>query len=291
MNFAGPFMGTTFLVVVDACSKWPEVFSMTSTTAAQTVMVLRELFARTGVPEQLVSDNGPQFISEEFQIFLRNNGIKHVTSAPYHPATNGLAERFVQSLKNALRAMIHEKLTLNQKLHNFLFAYRNATHVTTNRIPAMLFLGRPLRSRLDLLKPNLRRTVHDRQMKQSQVGGKTRELEVGESVLARNYRGDHKWTAAKVKERTGPLSYTVEIAPDTTWRRHIDQLRRSNVPLGSGSVSVPFTTTDTVTSESDTMTPQGGTVSSSEAPQTPIPTCEEKRYPTRVRKPPTRLNL
>ncbi len=171
VDFAGPFMGTTFLVVVDACSKWPEVFSMTSTTAAQTVMVLRELFTRTGVPEQLVSDNGPQFISEEFQIFLRNNGIKHVTSAPYHPATNGLAERFVQSLKNALHAMTHEKLTLSQKLHNFLFAYRNATHVTT---PAMLFLGRPLRSRLDLLKPNLRRTVHDRQMKQSQGVGKTR---------------------------------------------------------------------------------------------------------------------
>ncbi len=210
VDFAGPFMGTTFLVVVDVCSKCPEVFSMTSTTAAQTVMVLRELFARTGVPEQLGSDNGPQFISEEFQIFLRNNGIKHVNSAPYHPATNGLAERFVQSLKNALRAMIHEKLTLNQKLHNFLFAYQNATHVTTNRTPAMLFLGRPLRSRLDLLKPNLRRTVHDRQMKQSQGGGKTRELEVGESVLARNYRGDHKWTPVKVKERTGPLSYTVE---------------------------------------------------------------------------------
>ncbi len=110
-------------------------------------------------------------------------------------------------------------------------------------------------------------------------------------MLARNYRGDHKWTPAKVKERTGPLSYTVEIAPDTTWRRHIDQLRRSNVPLVSGPVSVPFTTTDTVTSESDTTTPQGGTVSPSEAPHTPISTCEEKRYPTRVRKPPTCLNL
>lgn len=56
-------------------------------------------------------------------------------------------------------------------------------------------------------------------------------------------------------------------------------------------MSVPFTTTDTVTSEIDTTTPQGGTVSPSEAPQTPIPTSEEKRYPTRVQKPPTRLDL
>lgn len=132
VDFAGPLMGTTFLVVVDACSKWPEVFSMTSTTATHTVFVLNELFARIGVPKLLVSDNGPQFISEEFQIFLRSNGIKYVTSAPYHPATNSLAERFVQSLKNVLWAMPHDKLTLSQKLHNFLFAYRNATHVTTN---------------------------------------------------------------------------------------------------------------------------------------------------------------
>ncbi len=158
---------------------WSEVFSMTSTTASQTVTVQRELFARTGVPEQLVSDNGPQFISAEFQIFLKNNRIKHVTSAPYHPASNGLAERYVQISKNALRAITNEKITLNQKLQNFLFAYRNAAHATTNRTPAMMFLGRPLRSRLDLLKPNLKRTVQEKPLKQSQGGGKTRELSWG----------------------------------------------------------------------------------------------------------------
>ncbi|XP_057202332.1 uncharacterized protein K02A2.6 [Triplophysa rosa] len=130
VDFAGPFKGHTFLVVVDACSKWPEVFNMTTTTASQTIAVLRDLFARTGVPEQLVSDNVPQFVAEEFQMFLRNNGVRHVTSAPYHPATNGLAERFVQSLKNALRAMTNERITLSQKLHNFLFAYRNAKHTS-----------------------------------------------------------------------------------------------------------------------------------------------------------------
>lgn len=93
------------------------------------------------------------------------------------------------------------------------------------------------------------------------------------------------------KERTGPLSYTVEIAPDTIWRRHIDQLRRSNVPLESVPASVPFTTTDTASSGSDTTTLQDGPVSSSEVPQAPIPNGEEKRYPTRVRKPPNRLDL
>ncbi|XP_029115138.1 uncharacterized protein K02A2.6-like [Scleropages formosus] len=291
VDFAGPFMGTTFLVVVDACSKWPEVFSMSSTTATQTITVLRELFARTGVPEQLVSDNGPQFVSEEFQIFLKNNGIRHVTSAPYHPATNGLVERFVQSLKNALRAMVGDKIMLTHKLQRFLFAYRNATHATTNRTPAMLFLGRPLRSRLDLLRPNVKRVVQDNQLRQVQRDGPVRELEIGESVLARDYRGDHKWMPAKVKERTGPLSYTVEIGPDTTWRRHIDQLRKADISWEGVPGNVPSTSTVAPSDGSDTTTPQDAAMSSQEVPQTPIPTCEERRYPTCTWKPPDRLTL
>lgn len=88
---------------------------MTSTTTSQTVTALRELFERTGGPEQLVSNNGPQFVSAEFKVFIKNNGIKHVTSAPYHPATNGLAKRFVESIKNAHRAMTNENITLNKK--------------------------------------------------------------------------------------------------------------------------------------------------------------------------------
>ena len=76
-----------FLVVVDAHSKWPEVILVSSTTSSLTIEVLRDLFARFGIPEQIVSDNGAQFVSEEFQAFIRSNGISHITSAPYHPAT------------------------------------------------------------------------------------------------------------------------------------------------------------------------------------------------------------
>ena len=62
VDFAGP----TYLIAVDAHSKWPEVQEMKSTTAAKTIEVLRHLFARFGLPKQLVSDNGPQFVAEEF---------------------------------------------------------------------------------------------------------------------------------------------------------------------------------------------------------------------------------
>ena len=70
MDFAGPFQNKMFLIVVDAHSKWPEVMQMTSTSAEQTIVVLRQLFASYGLPLQLVSDNGPQFTAIEFQRFL-----------------------------------------------------------------------------------------------------------------------------------------------------------------------------------------------------------------------------
>ena len=166
IDFAGPFLGTMFLVVVDAHSKWPEVILMTTTTASRTIEELRKLFATHGLPEQLVSDNGPQFIADEFGEFMRNNCIKHIKSAPYHPATNGIAKRFVQTFKQALRAALAEKKSISWKLANFLLAYRSTPHALTRETPAVLLMGRNIRTRLDILKPNLRKRVKDKQQDQ-----------------------------------------------------------------------------------------------------------------------------
>ncbi len=92
IDYAGPFLNKMFLVVVDAHSKWPEVIQMSSTTSQNTIEALQALFARYGLPEQIVSDNGAQFTSQEFSDFVQANGIKHIRSAPYHPSTNGQAE-------------------------------------------------------------------------------------------------------------------------------------------------------------------------------------------------------
>ena len=69
---------------------------MNSTTVEKTIDALRKLIATYGIPEQLVSDNRSQFTSEALAVFLKMNGVCHTRSTPYHPATNGLAERFVQ---------------------------------------------------------------------------------------------------------------------------------------------------------------------------------------------------
>uniref|UniRef100_A0A8C3HCL2 Gypsy retrotransposon integrase-like protein 1 n=1 Tax=Chrysemys picta bellii TaxID=8478 RepID=A0A8C3HCL2_CHRPI len=162
VDFSGPLEGSMFLVVVDAHSKWPEVSIMQSTTAESTIQKLQGLFSRFGLPEQLVSDNGPQFVSQEFQKFMKANGIHHITSAPYHPSTNGLAERSVQTMKQALKSA-RGQLSIQKRLDTFLLSYRNTPHATTKASPAYLMMGRQLSTCFDLLKPSEPRQIVQRQ--------------------------------------------------------------------------------------------------------------------------------
>ena len=229
VDFAGPFQGSMFMVLVDAYSKWLKVVPMASTTTEKTLEVLRSMFARYGLPDQIVSDSGPQFTSTEFEVFVKRNGVKHIQTAPYHPAPNGEAERFVQTFKHSLKASKNDAGTLNEKLCRL--RYRNTPSSTTGVTPAELFMRRPLKTRLDLLRPQLRSKVVRKQADQKQrhdAHSCDREFDVGERVLARNLREGPKWLLGTILERTGPVSYRVQVG-DQVWRRHTDQLLSSQV--------------------------------------------------------------
>ncbi|PIO53640.1 hypothetical protein TELCIR_25018, partial [Teladorsagia circumcincta] len=77
VDFAGPVCGLFYMVVVDAFSKWPEIIEMTSISASQTVKELKKMFARYGIPQTIVSDNGTQFTSEQFKMMCEEGGITH----------------------------------------------------------------------------------------------------------------------------------------------------------------------------------------------------------------------
>ena len=149
IDHAGPFRGKTFLVVVDSHSKWLDVIPVPSATSQTTIRKLQSIFATHGLPEMLVSDNGTAFTSMEFQEFVKQNGIRHVTSAPYHPASNGLAERAVQTFKSALKRS--DGSNIEAHLLRFLARYRITPHSTTGVAPAVMLMGRRPRSHLDLL--------------------------------------------------------------------------------------------------------------------------------------------
>ena len=94
--------GKDYLLAVDYYSKWPCVVEMTSTTSVATIKELDKIFSDFGVPEVLVSDNCTQFGSADFREFARQLTISHVTSSPFYPESNGLAERSVKNCESGL---------------------------------------------------------------------------------------------------------------------------------------------------------------------------------------------
>ena len=177
-----------FLITVDAHSKWLEAHVVETPTSAGTIQKLRQMFATHGIPETIVSDNGSVFTSKEFTQFTNMNGIKHLTTAPYHPASNGLAERAVQTLKSGLKKMTVGNI--EDKLARFLFQYRITPHTTTRTSPAELLMGRRLRSQLDILKPNIVDKVSNKQEEQKRgfdKGTMHRSYAIGDTVWIRNF--------------------------------------------------------------------------------------------------------
>ena len=230
IDYAGPFMGAMFLVVVDAHSKWVEVVQMNSTTSSKTIAELRKLFSAYGLPDQLVFDNGSQFTSDEFSCFMKANGIKHIFTSPYHPKSNGEAERFVQTLKNALRKERDESDSIQTKLSRFLMSYRTTPNTTTGVTPSELFLGRRMKTRLDILRPNLLTKVTGKQTKQKMyhdIHSSVRQFTVGQKVLVENVSPkstEARWLPATVLEKMGAVSYKVSVHNRGVWRRHADQI-------------------------------------------------------------------
>ena len=159
----------------------------------------------------------------------RKNGIKHTLTPPYHPSTNGAAERSVQIVKHALLKQVLEgkKVTMKKRLANFLFMYRITPQSTTGRSPSELFLKRNLRSRFSIIQPCLNKEVEAKQEKQcfdKGTSGKLRTFNVGDRVRVRNIRGGKtKWIIGTVVKVRGPLTYIIRIG-DSRRFVHVDHL-------------------------------------------------------------------
>ena len=220
-------------------SKWPEVHAMRSATSEATVSKLRDLCATFGVPRTIVTDNGTQFTSSVFNGWCQENGIQHVTSPPYHPQSNGQAERFVDTFKRALLKSRGEGSPV-KTLPTFLFAYRTTPNPNT---PAWNITGRmhvcngTLRTTLDCLIPR-----NDDRATDLQPGGQlttrreaaTRNFQLDDAVFARDYRGLDRWTPGIISRKRGTVMYDVQVR-EKMWSRHVNQLRSSTSPVATNT--------------------------------------------------------
>ncbi|CAG9560835.1 unnamed protein product [Danaus chrysippus] len=239
LDFLGPFQDKIYLILIDARTKWIEVYPVPSTAARYTLNKLEEVFVRWGLPKQMVTDNGPPFTSTDFSKFTNKLGIEHLFSAPYHPASNGAAENAVRTIKKVIRKAIRKKEDIQSFLNTFLLHYRNTEHSTTGESPASLMLGRSLRTKLDLLRPDRDKKVKEAQTRQRKLGTEnSRSLEPGENVWMRQYQGANKWVAGKVIERLGATDYSILDDVGRGSHRHIDQLRRRST---RNSIVAPYT--------------------------------------------------
>ncbi|XP_054289847.1 uncharacterized protein K02A2.6-like [Macrosteles quadrilineatus] len=206
---------------------------MTGTTANHTIEKLRHCFATFGLPNTVVTDGGPQFRSEEFYSFLKHNGVHHIFTPPYHPASNGLAERAVQTVKDAFRKqMLHDakhncSRSTQHRIDSFLFVYRNTPHSITGMTPSEAI------THLNPLKPHLASEIEVKQDSITKLAnknrGKPRNFNLGEQVLVRSVRKEIiRWHPGVVTKIISPVTYLVKVEGRTRFA-HADHLRTSHL--------------------------------------------------------------
>ncbi|CAB4007683.1 Retrovirus-related Pol poly from transposon [Paramuricea clavata] len=322
IDYAGPYLGKMFLVVVDAYSKYLEIVPMSNATSTTTITALRHIFSNFGLLEHIVSDNGSQFTSEEFQKFLNDNNIQHTTTAPGHPATNGLAERYVGNFKDKLKKMGDTGKPLQTKLDRFLLTYR-ATPTGLGKSPSELLMNRQPRIRLSALRA--KQSKNEVKIFQDNLDNQPKYSQ-NQAVFARNFGKGARWLPGVIVKIISPRNYDVKVG-DVMWKRHEEQLRPRHIPSFENAEQAksemeqnlfPETKTETnkretipahtedrvpavpsgVTNEFDTFTPVntkskdrdcGELTSKMDSLINVTPSESTRRYPLRERKPPKRF--
>ena len=141
--------GQQYLITVDCFSDWPEITPMmTNTTTEKLVSALKSSFCRTGAPDKVWTDQGPQFTSQAFQKFAKQWGFEHVTSSPRYPQSNGKAEATVKSMKKIIRSAWRGRSLDENKLARALLQYRNTPSRKDGLAPAQKLYGRPIQDTL-----------------------------------------------------------------------------------------------------------------------------------------------
>ena len=225
-----------FLVLVDYYSGYVEVDELTSTTANHVINLCKSQFSRHGIPDVLITDNGPQFFCHSFQCFAQQYQFNHCTSSPYHPQSNGMAEKAVQTMKRLMKKATHD----GKDLYLALMEYRNTPWSDTIGSPAQRLMGRRTKTLIPtsdtLLQPKtidptlVQEELIQRCQRQKfyfdQHAKPLNQLKTGDSILVSAQDG--KWKPAKVLgiNENGPRSYDITTPNGQHYRRNRKDLRK-----------------------------------------------------------------
>ena len=246
--------GNDYLIVVDYFSSFWQIDHLTDTKASTVIRKLKCHFARQGVPEVVISDNGPQFACEQFTIFANQWSFEHGPGSPGHQQINGKAEAAVKQAKRLLRKAKETK----GDLHLALLAMRSTPNESMGTSPAQRLLGRRCRTLLPttkgLLKPQ---TVPTEEVKKKTQASQARQanyynqgakdlppVEEGDVVRMRPFRlGQKAWEKAIVVKRYDERSYEVETDSGFYRRNRVDLKQQQLTPQKSTVISEPASDT------------------------------------------------
>lgn len=231
--------GKSYLIIIDYYSRWIEIEQILNKSTNSIINVLRPIFARFGIPSQVIADNVP-FASAEFKRFATAWNFQVVTSSPHYPRSNGLAEKGVGIAKSLLKKCLED----HGDIQMFLLNYRNSPVAGLPYSPSQLLQSRLLNSKLlfggtNTLKPNV---IHDPRIteKAGQVEMYNRnariaeeKYNVGQSVFVRNVNLNI-WEPGLIIQVLDHRSYVVNIG-GVEYRRTSSFLRPRTVRLREGS--------------------------------------------------------
>ena len=252
IDLLGPLPSKDYVfVVVDYYSRFYEIDIMKDTTSDRIIESLERMFVQHGLPISITSDNGPQFISEKFEEYLRDNGIEHRKVTPLHPAANGEVERQNRSLMKRIRIAQAENKDWKKEVRQYMFAYRTTPHSVTGKTPAEMMFQRQLRTKLPEFeeKARLDEEARDRdaieKLKNKQYidekrGAKERnDIREGDEVLVRQTKGDKMTTPYNPEpytlvEKHGN-SVVVQSPDGVRYKRNSTHVRKYNRPVTESS--------------------------------------------------------
>ena len=228
--------GSMYLILVDYYSNFVEIDRLSRTTVAQVTSALSAQFARYGIPETLVSDNGPPFSSSDFRAFMRMLDIRHVTSSPGYPQSNGKAENAVKTVKTLMR----KAFAAREDPLWALLTWRNSPSEGSDMSPAQQMFGRACRTFLPTPRSNLlptyptcgQRDLAARKVRQAKYYDRRTQpllpLVRGQSIRMR-LPGQRTWSSGICVGTAGPRSYWVRVR-GVTYRRNRRQLLATSEP-------------------------------------------------------------
>ena len=211
-----------YLLIVDYTSRFPIVRRLKLMSAQSVTEHFKSIFSEYGWPDTLVSDNGPCYTAEMFTNLMKEYPVNHITSSPHYPQSNGLAEKFVQIIKNLFYKANKEGVNINK----YLMIYRNTPLACTSKSPMQMLQQRSARSQLPMSNVARRRLgIVAEQPPRKNQHLLLHDFHIGQDVMCQSPI-TKKWFPVKIKELCPePRNYQVETPEGIVYRRTQNHLK------------------------------------------------------------------